>query len=201
MFSLYGALAPIGFFAGIFFAGVAAEYLTWGWYFFLGAIILAVVTAASFFSIPADAKAKHREGIIMDWYGTATIIPALILLVYGLTDGSHAPNGWATPYILVTFILGWVFLGAFIYIEGWVAEQPLLPPDMFSVKGIKPMAVALFFQYGTFGIFLFYASFYIQDILGASAILTSAWFTPMCVGGLILALVGGLVLHLLPGSM
>jgi hypothetical protein len=137
----------------------------------------------------------------MDWLGAVTIIPALILIVYGLTDGSHAPNGWETPYIPVTFILGWIFLAAFIYIEGWVAEQPLLPGDMFHTKGIKPMAVALFFQYGTFGIFLFYASFYIQDILGASAILTSAWFAPMCVGGLILSLVGGMVLHLLPGSM
>jgi MFS family permease len=194
-------LAPIGFFAGIFFAGVAAQFLYWGWYFFFGAIIMAIVAAASYLSIPSDGKAKQRDGIKMDGLGAVTVIPALILIVYGLTDGSHAPNGWATPYIPVTFVLGWVFLAAFIYIEGWVAEQPLLPGDMFNVKGIKPMVVALFFQYGTFGIFLFYASFYIQDILGASAILTSAWFAPMCVGGLILSLVGGMVLHLLPGSM
>lgn len=95
----------------------------------------------------------------MDWLGAITIIPALILIVFAITDGSHAPNGWATPYVPVTFVLGWIFLGAFVYVEGWVAEQPLLPGDMFNVKGMKPLAVALFFQYGVFGIFLFYASF------------------------------------------
>lgn len=30
VFSIYGACAPLGFFAGIFFAGVTAEYTTWG---------------------------------------------------------------------------------------------------------------------------------------------------------------------------
>jgi len=137
----------------------------------------------------------------MDWWRPATVVPGLVLVVFALTDGSHAPQGWATPYIPVTFVVGWIFLGAFVYIEGWVAEQPLLPPDLFRVKGMKPLALALFFQYGTFGIFIFYASFYIEQVVGASPLLTAAWFTPMCVGGLILATIGGLVLHLLPGRI
>lgn len=191
----------MGFFAGIFFAGVAAQYLYWAWFFFIGTIIFAVVGIAGFFSVPRDLKSKQAAGIRMDWWGTVTIVPALLLIVFGLTDASHAPDGWATPYVLVTFIMGCIFLGLFVYIEGWVAEQPLLPADIFKVKSLKPMVLALFFQYGVFGIFLFYASFYIQDVLGASAILTSAWFAPMAVGGLILATVGGLVLHLLPGRV
>jgi MFS family permease len=72
---------------------------------------------------------------------------------------------------------------------------------MFHVKGMKPLALALFFQYGTFGIFIFYASFYIEQVIGAGPLLTAAWFTPMCVGGLILATIGGLILHLLPGRI
>jgi hypothetical protein len=41
----------------------------------------------------------------------------------------------------------------------------------------------------------------IEEILHAGPLLTSAWFAPLCVGGLILATVGGLVLHLLSGRM
>jgi hypothetical protein len=122
-------------------------------------MILGVVAIASFFCIPRGTEEKHGKQIKMDWLGTLTIVPALILIVYALTDGSHAPKGWTTPYIPVTFVLGWLFVGAFVYVEGWVAEQPLLPGDMFNVKGMKPLALALFLQYGTFGIFLFYASF------------------------------------------
>lgn len=191
----------MGFFAGIFFAGISAQFLYWGWYFFIASIIFTLVGIAGFFCVPRNVKSKQASSIRMDWWGAATIVPALILIVYGLTDGSHAPDGWSTPYVLVTFILGWILLGVFVFIEGWVAEQPLVPADTFKVKGLGPMILALFFQYGVFGIFLFYASFYIQNILGASALLTTAWFAPMAVGGLILAFVGGMVLHLLPGRM
>ncbi|KAI4618845.1 hypothetical protein J4E83_005796 [Alternaria metachromatica] len=206
VFSLYGAFAPVGFFTGIFFAGVAAQFMSWGWFFWIGSIILAIVAVASYLCIPNPREEKEKakqegEGVKMDWWGTATVVPGLVLVVFALTDGSHAPQGWATPYIPVTFVIGWIFLGLFVYIEGWVAEQPLLPPDLFRVKGMKPLALALFFQYGTFGIFIFYASFYIEQVAGASPLLTAAWFTPMCVGGLILATVGGLILHLLPGRI
>jgi MFS family permease len=159
VFSLYGAFAPVGFFTGIFFAGLSAQFITWGWFFYIGAMILAIVGVASYLCIPNEENQKHGKGIKMDWWGTATVVPGLVLIVFALTDGSHAPNGWATPYIIVTFVIGWILLVAFIYIEGWVAEQPLLPGDMFHVKGMKWLATALFFQYGTFGIFLFYASF------------------------------------------
>ncbi|KAF2015117.1 MFS general substrate transporter [Aaosphaeria arxii CBS 175.79] len=201
VFSLYGAFAPVGFFAGIFFAGLTAQFLTWNWFFYIGTIFLAIVSVVSYWAIPCDVGEDYKEEVKMDWLGTIVIVPALMLIVYGLTDGSHAPNGWATPYVLVTFILGWILIGVFVYIEGWVAEQPLLPFDLFQVKGMGPLTIALFFDYGVFGIFLFYASFYMENILGASPLLTAAWFAPMCVGGLILATIGGLILHLLPGTI
>lgn len=201
VFSLYGAFAPVGFFTGIFFAGVSAQYITWGWFFWIGAIILAIVAVVSYLCIPNPKEDQSGKGVKMDWWGTGTIVSGLVLIIFALTDGSHAPEGWATPYIPVTFVLGCLSLAAFVYIEGWVAEQPLLPGDMFHVKGMKPLALALFFQYGTFGIFIFYASFYIEQVVGAGPLLTAAWFTPMCVGGLILATIGGLILHLLPGRI
>ncbi|KAH7380263.1 major facilitator superfamily domain-containing protein [Phaeosphaeria sp. MPI-PUGE-AT-0046c] len=201
VFSLYGAFAPVGFFSGIFFAGIAAQFTSWGWFFWIGAIILASIAVVSYFCVPNREEDRVGKGVKMDWMGTATVVPGLVLIIFALTDGSHASNGWATPYIPVTFVLGCILIAAFVYIEGWVAEQPLLPGDMFNVKGMKPLALALFLQYGNFGIFIFYASFYIEQVVGASPLLTAAWFTPMCVGGLILATIGGLILHLLPGRI
>lgn len=124
--------------------------------------MLGIVAVASFFCIPSHTtpkRADQKPQVQMDWLGTASIVPALVLIIFAITDGSHAKNGWATPYIPVTFVVGWIFVGLFIYVEGWVAEQPLLPGDMFKIKGMKALAGALFLQYGTFGIFIFYASF------------------------------------------
>lgn len=95
----------------------------------------------------------------MDWLGFSTIVPGLMLVVFAITDSSHASEGWKTPYIYVTFILGCLFLGAAIYVEGWIAKTPLLPFDLFKVRHMKALVVALFFSYGVFGIYLFYASF------------------------------------------
>lgn len=38
----------------------------------------------------------------MDWLSAGTIIPGLILVVFALTDSSHAPEGWGTSYILAS---------------------------------------------------------------------------------------------------
>lgn len=162
VFSLYSAIAPLGFFFGIIMSGVAGQHMTWRWYFWLGSIVLLVACPMSLLAIPRDfeeVKEKNRtERVVMDWWGVATIVPALVLLTYAITDGTHAPDGWKSPYIIVTLIAGLVFLGAAVYVEGWVAEQPLLPFDLFRPKYMGRLSVALFFGYGVFGIYLLYSS-------------------------------------------
>lgn len=161
VFGLWSAFAPIGFFLGIITGGAVTQYLSWRWYFWLGCIVTFIVCVASFITIPRDMASTRAENanVRMDWWGVATIVPGLILTNFAITDGGHAPQGWKTPYIIVTFILGMLLLAGAVYIEGWVAEQPLLPFDLFKPKYMGRMTVALFFAYGVFGVFLFYASF------------------------------------------
>ena len=137
----------------------------------------------------------------MDWLGSGLIVSGLILVVFALTDSSHAPQGWKTPYIICTLLIGVALLVLAIWVEGWVASQPLLPFDLFKVPYLAPLMIALFFSYGVLGIWLLYATLYMQDIMGGSPLQITAWFTPMCVGGIILSTVGGYVLHLLPGTL
>ncbi|KAK3708873.1 hypothetical protein LTR37_011203 [Vermiconidia calcicola] len=134
VFCIYGAMAVLGFFIGIFFAGVAGEYAGWRWYFWIGGILAAFTAVVAWFTIPNDHADLKHNGVKMDWLGSITIVSGLILLVYAITDSSHAPQGWATPYIYATFIASILFLSAAFYIEGWVAEQPLLPFEVFTIK-------------------------------------------------------------------
>jgi MFS family permease len=157
VFSIYGACAALGFFVGIFFSGLCGEYLTWRWYFFFGAILSAITTALASFSIPRDYREKRNSGIKMDWAGACLSVPAAVLIVFPIADSSYAPQGWKTPYIPLFLALGLIFLGAMIYVEGWVVENPLLPGDIFHVKYMTPLVVALLFLYGTLGIFMLYA--------------------------------------------
>lgn len=204
IFALYGASAPLGFFIGILFGGIAGEFLDWRWYFWLGAIILAVVCAVALLTVPNDWRstiAATRGSLSMDWAGFATIVPGLLLVVYAFTDSSQAPNGWASPQIIVTLVVGVALLAAAFYVELRVASQPLVPAELFAPRYMRRLVVALFFGYGTFGVFLFYSTFYIELVLHMPPLLTAVWYIPLVVGGLVIACVGGLTLHLLPGRV
>ncbi|KAL4954355.1 major facilitator superfamily-domain-containing protein [Aspergillus filifer] len=201
VFSLYGAFSPIGFYSGICVSGLAGHYLTWRWYFYIGCLITLAILIVASVSMPLIRLPRHRSTLKMDWWGCVTIVPGIILIVYAFTDGSHAPEGWRTPYIIVTLIAGILFLCAAFYVEGWVSSEPLLPFDVFNVKYMSPLFVALSFSYGVFGMYIFYASFYIQNILGHDSLISAAWFAPMAAGGIVLATTGGFTLHHLPGRL
>lgn len=158
VFSFYGAMACIGFYIGIFLGAVAGQLLTWRWFFWIGTVMIFVNSVIGFLCIPKNLGDGNSD-VRMDWLGVTTIIPGLILVVYALTDGSHAPQGWRTPYIIVTFVLGALLLCGAVYIEGWIASQPLLPSELFKPKYMRRLAMSMFLSYGVFGLFLFYASY------------------------------------------
>lgn len=186
---------------GIFFAGVTGEYTTWGWYFWIGTILTLITTITAYSSIPSDMEERRGLGIKMDWIGTALIISGLILLTFSIIDSSHAPQQWKTPYIYILFIAGSLLLIAAAYYEWNIASNPLLPASLFKIPQMPALMFALALTYGSLGIFLLYATFYMQSILGGTPLQLVAWYVPMALGGCIISTVGGLVLHLLPGSL
>jgi len=159
VFGLYSAFAPLGFFFGIIMGGVTGEYLSWRWYFWLGAIFVFVTSVLSLATIPNDGAECRAAGVQMDWLGVITIVPGLLLLTYAITNSAHAPHGWASPEIYATCVVGALILCIAFYTQGWISKHPLLPFCLFKPKSMKPLVLSLFFSYGVFGLFLFYASF------------------------------------------
>lgn len=157
VFSIYAACAALGFFAGFFFSGLCSQFTTWRWYFFVGAILSAITAASSIYSIPRDYAEKRKTDVRMDWAGLCLSVPGATLFVFAIAESSFAPQGWRTPYIPLFLALGVILLGVMAYVEGWVVKNPLLPGDIFRVKYMTPLVIALLFLYGSLGIFLLYA--------------------------------------------
>lgn len=201
VFALYGTFAVIGFFTGIFCAGAVGQFIRWSWYFWIGAILAVIAIVTSVLSIPNDAQERRENGISMDWLGAATIVSGLVLVVFSITESAHAEHGWRTPYIPTLFVVGCLSLMVAFYIEGWVAKQPLLPADLFAIRYVTPLLFALLFFYGTLGIVLLFGTQYFQYILHATPLLVVAWYIPMVLGGLALAMIEGFILHLVPGRI
>ena len=159
VFALYGAVCPIGFFLGMAIGGLAEETLSWRWYFWLGTLPSLVGCAVSFLAIPRRAIEAKATKIPMDWWGAVSIVSGLMLLVYSVTDSARATQGWKSPHIIATAMLGVILLGLATFVEGWVSKSPLIPRDIFAEKYMKRMILCLFIEYGVFGIYLFYSTF------------------------------------------
>lgn len=201
VFSIYGACAPFGFFAGIFFAGLIGEYTTWGAYFWIGTALTIITGITAALTIPSDMEERRGLGIKMDWLGAALSSIGLIMFTYAIVDSSHAPQQWKTPYIYILFIVGSLILVAAGYVEFYVASNPLLPSSLFRVPQMPALIIGLFFNFGSLGIFLFYATFYMEQIMRATPLQVVAWYVPFALGGCIIGTFGGFVMHLLPGTV
>ena len=199
VFSIYGTAAVGGFYIGIFFAGVIAQYASFGWYFWIGAILTALTLAVSITCIPNDTERAKANKVKMDWLGAVLIVGGVVLLVFSLTESAHL--GWATPYIPVLFSISVILLFAAVYWEGWKAKHPLLPPDVLSVPSATPLFFAIFVLYGTIGLYLLFGTQYFTNIMAIEPLQLVAWYTPMAVGGIILAIGEGLLLAIIPGRI
>lgn len=210
VFAIYGTSAVLGFFGGIFAAGVVGQFLRWGFYFWIGAVLAAVTLATSLLSFPHPRSWKRvaettettsGEVVKMDYGGAFTIVSGLVLVVFAITQSAHAPSGWRTPYIPVCLALGILSLLAAAYIETRVASQPLLPASIFTIPCMTPLLLALFLLYGTWGIFSVYGTLYFQDVMSATPLQVVAWYVPLGLAGLILSVAEGFILHLVPGRV
>lgn len=201
VFAIYGTSAVFGFFGGIVVAGIVGQFLRWGYFFWIGAILTAVTLTTSYSSIPRTALRRDGSGVKMDYPGAVSIICGLALTVFAITQSAPASSGWRTPYIPVCFTLGILLLCAAAYIETYVAPQPLLPASIFATPALKPLLLALFFLYGTWGIFSVYGTLYFQNIMSATPLQVVAWYVPLGVAGLLLSVLEGFILHIVPGTI
>lgn len=157
IYSIYGAFACLGFYFGIVVAALTTEYISWKWYFWTGAIFEFATIVFGLLAIPRNLQ-DQQASARMDWLGLSTIVPCLALLIFAFTEGSQAPQGWATPYVLVTLILGIVFLAAAIYSQGWASSQPLVPNVIFRIRYMKRLLASMTCFFGVCALFLLYTS-------------------------------------------
>jgi MFS family permease len=160
VYFMYESMELLGSFLGVLVAGLVSHYLSWRWYFWVAAILALQALVGSLFTAPESVKSfGKRAKISMDWLGCFTTASALILNVTWITEFPHAPQGWRTPYLLAIEVLSLVTLGLAVYVEGWIAEKPLLPLKILETSGVGLLLVGLFFGYGAMGLYVLYAIF------------------------------------------
>ena len=206
---LYSGCAPLGFFAGFLAAGALPDSVP-GWYFWIAAILSFVTAVTAYMTVPHDRTDRQQLGLKMDWIGAFLITGGLILVAYALSVEPYANqfdtarSGWTFPMVLGPLITGLACLVTAFWVEGWYATCPLLPFDFFSPRSVKAFSLACLCFYASYGVWLYESAQYFSSASatgtahGIQGLTLAAWYTPTAVGGLILCVVGGALLHIVP---
>src|SRR6266511_4082518 len=178
-FGIYGAIAGAGGAAGLLLGGALTEYLSWRWTLYVNLLFAGVAfTGGALLLKRQPSRVKPR----LDVPGALLVSSAVFCLVYGLSNA--ATHNWRTPSTY-GFLTAAVVLVAFALWQGRAAH-PLLPPRVVLDRNRGGAYLSMFIgTAGMFGILLF-LTYYLQQTLGYSPLVTGFALLPMS-GGLIVA--------------
>ncbi len=175
-FGVYAAIAGSGAAIGLVLGGVLTQYASWRWTLLINAPIalLAAIAAGRFVR---ESRVEVRHGY--DVPGALTSTGGLFLLVYGFT--MVASHGWTSPLTVSLLAGAAVLLSAFVAIE-LRSTHPLLPLKVIlERKRGGAFLSSLLVGSAMLGTFLF-LTYFLQGILGYSALRTGFAFLPFSFG-------------------
>ncbi|KAH9834297.1 Drug resistance protein [Teratosphaeria destructans] len=205
---LYSGCAPLGFFAGFLTAGALRTEQA-HWWFWIVAAASALTAVVAWLCVPHDRTNRKQAGLQMDWAGACLITAGLILVAYALAVSTYDTSSdiAATPMFYVPLTVGVVCLLVAVWVEGWWAKTPLLPFDFFKPKSVKAFCLAGLFFYASYGVWLYTTTDFFESTSGTvgepgapgiGGITLAIWYTPTAVGGVIMCVLTGALLHIVP---
>jgi EmrB/QacA subfamily drug resistance transporter len=175
--SIWAGVAAGGGAVGLLLGGFLVESLSWEWIFFVNVPVGAAIIFAALRWVPNSRQENALRHF--DLAGAATVTGGLIAIVYAIVEASNW--GWGSPKQLGVAALGVVLLAAFIAIERR-SPAPLVRLELFRLRSLATgNGVFLLVAGGLFAMFYF-ASLYLQDILGYSPLTTGVAFLPVTLG-------------------
>jgi EmrB/QacA subfamily drug resistance transporter len=175
-FGIYGAIAAAGSAIGLLLGGALTEYLSWRWTLYINLFFAGVAF------IGGSVLLRRQPSLVkprLDIPGVVAVSGALFCLVYGFSNA--ATHNWHTPSTYGFLAAGVVLLVVFAFWQGRAAH-PLLPPRVVLDRNRGGAYLSMLIAAsGMFGTFLF-LTYYLQDTLGYSPVVTGVAFLPIAGG-------------------
>jgi EmrB/QacA subfamily drug resistance transporter len=174
---VWSAIAAGGGAVGLLLGGVLTDLASWQWIFIVNVPVGILTLALALRVVPESrAELRHRT---FDAAGAIAVTTGLVLLVFTIVKAQA--YGWGSARTIALGAVSLALLAAFVGIE----RRSIAPLMRLSIFRVRALAVAdgvlLLVASGMFGMF-FFASLYVQQILGYSPLRAGLAFLPVTAG-------------------
>ncbi len=174
---VWSAIAAGGSAVGLIVGGVLTEALSWRWVFFINLPIGIVAALLSLRFVP-NSRAEEKPDTA-DIAGAVSVTGGLLVLVYALVKAQS--YGWGSGKTIGLGALAVALLVAFVLVE-LRSKAPLIRLGIFKLRSLSGSnAAMLFVASGLFAMFYF-ASLYLQQVLGYGPLKAGFAFLPFTFG-------------------
>ncbi|HXO09618.1 MAG TPA: MFS transporter, partial [Solirubrobacteraceae bacterium] len=174
---VWSAIAAGGGAVGLLMGGILTDVASWRWVFFVN-VPVGIITLALALRYVSESRVNTDQRSF-DVAGAVTVTSGLVLLVYAIVKAQEF--GWGSARTVGLGAVAFGLLGVFLAIERR-SKAPLMRLSIFRVRTIAVSdAVLLLAASALFGMF-FFASLYVQEILGYSPLKAGLAFLPVTAG-------------------
>lgn len=182
LMAVVGLPALLGPILGPVVGGLVIENLNWRWVFYVNIPICIAAIILARWGLSDKASTKRTQHL--DVIGLALISPALVLMIYGLSQvGIY--HGFGHASVLIPIIVGVILLAAFAIYVLQKAESPLLDLRLFKSRPFTASSILLFLSgLSTYGAMLLLPMYY-QQVRGESVLASGLLLVPQGLGMLL----------------
>lgn len=181
--AVFGAASVVGPLLGAYIT----QYVGWEWIFYINVpigIVALILIIRSYHESKKHVKQK------IDWWGAATLVIAVISLMFALELGGKE-YAWDSSIIISLFTSFALFFVVFFFVE-LKAEEPIVPFWLFRRRLFASTQILAFLYGGTFIIMTVYIPIFVQAVYGGSATNAGLILTPMMLGSVVGSSIGGI---------
>ncbi|GGO10038.1 MFS transporter [Microbispora rosea subsp. aerata] len=177
-YGIWSAMNAAGGALGVLIGGALTEYASWRWVMWVSVPMAAIALILAWRGV-ADAPPPAPTGR-PDVLGGILATAGMTLLVFGIVRTDQ--YAWTSATTLVTLAGAVVLLAAFIWVERTTSRDPLIRLGLFSNRSVTGANVYNLFLGGAMAASFYFASLYLQRILGYSPTVAGLELLPFALG-------------------
>jgi EmrB/QacA subfamily drug resistance transporter len=181
--ALWQATTAAGATAGIVAGGLLTQYFGWRAVFLINPPIIAIMLAL----VPRLPAGKRSGGGGVDVRGALLVTTGIGALIFGLSNGQQ--HGFTAPATIIALALAVLLTTGFVFTEKRSAA-PMLPLSILAEPARRAAIAAMLLIGAILAGYVYFASLYMQKVLGFSPVATGLALVPSTVTVVLVSTLG-----------